>query len=343
MVKGAGQGPFDWALEPNLRSIAIVGISKNAGKTTLLNHLLSLRQSGTWGVFSTGIDGEERDSVFKTPKPAVKLGPNTIFCCDTKTLDDHGSGVDIMEKLPESSAKRQLWLAKSLVELQTEITGPSSVKDQIRVLQTMNSLGAGKVLIDGSLDRKSIALSKAVDAVTAVIGASFGSLDSIINEIRRLRILNELPEPANPEPKTALLLASESIHLFQDGAWQRTQISSMFGNEKELKKLLEGKVESIYIPGAVTDSVYKTLRTTFIESKVRILLRHPECLKLGLTNLERFVEESNPEVLIPFKIKAWAINSHAVGSRAIDAADFRAKLRQAFTDMDLPDLRELQA
>ncbi len=342
MAKRAGQGPFDWVLDASLRSIAIVGISKNAGKTTLLNHILSLRQSGTWGVFSTGIDGEERDSVFKTPKPAVKLGSNTIFCCDTQTLEGHGSGVCILEKLPESTAKRQLWLVKSLVELQTEITGPASVKDQIKVLQTMNSLGAGKVLIDGSLDRKSIALSKAVDAVAAVIGASFGSLDSIINEIRRLRILNELPLPANPEPKTEILLASESIHLFKSGAWQQTRISSMFGNEKELKKLLAEKVETIYIPGAVTDSVYKALRATFMESKIRVLLRHPECLKLGLTNLERFVEENNPEVLIPFKIKAWAINSNAIGSRAIDAADFRAKLRNTFSDMELPDLRELQ-
>lgn len=324
-----------------MRSIAIVGISKNAGKTTLLNHLLKLRTRGIWGVFSTGIDGEERDSVFKTPKPAVKLGADTIFCCDTQTLEGHGSGVSILEKLPDYSAKRQLWLAKSLVELQTEITGPASVKDQIVVLHRMQNLGAAKVLIDGSLDRKSIALSEAVDAVAAVVGASFGSISAIIDEVRRLHIMNELPVPEKPEPMAAELLASQNIHIFSEEKWQETGISSIFGNEKDVKKLLESKIEAIYIPGAITDSVYTALRVAFARSGTRVLLRHPECLKLGLSRLERFVEENSPEVLIPFRIRAWAINSNAVGSRAIDAAHFRAKLRQAFPDLDLPDLREL--
>jgi len=342
MSTRAGQSPFSWALDVRLRSIAIVVISKNAGKTTLLNHLLKLRQNGIWGVFSTGIDGEEQDSVFKTPKPAVKLEEGIIFCCDTQTLERHGSGVSILEKLPDYSAKRQLWLAKSLVELQTEITGPASVKDQISVLHRMLGWGAEKVLIDGSLDRKSIALSDTVDAVAAVVGASFGSTGAIIGEVRRLRILNDLPVPAKPEPMAAELLASQNIHIFKEDAWQETGISSMFGNEKDLKKLLEAKVGAIYIPGAITDSVYADLRASFAESGTRVLLRHPECLKLGLSRLERFVEENRPEVLIPFRIRAWAINSNAVGSHAIDAADFRAKLRQAFPDLELPDLMELR-
>jgi len=341
MKHGARPGPFDWIQAAEPRAVAIVGICKNAGKTTLLNHLLSLRKKGVWGVFSTGIDGEERDSVFRVPKPAVKLEPDTIFCCDTANLDALGSGVKVLEKVRGSSAARPLWLARSLVPLQTEITGPGSVSEQISVLQAMREQGAEKVLIDGSLDRKSIALSEAVDAVAVVIGASFGSVSSVITEIRRLEFLNSLPEAKLGQQEFAKLLGSEQILLKKDGCWTGSDLHSLLGNEKELKKLLEQGHEAIYIPGALTDAVFPALREPLAALKANIIFRHPECLKLGLTRLERLVEELQPQVLIPFRIWSWTVNTASVGNVAVDAADFRARLREAFPQLDLPDIREL--
>lgn len=111
MRYGAGLGPFSWVLDPEVRAAAIVGICKNAGKTSLLNHLLALRRDGAWGVFSTGIDGEERDTVFRIPKPAVKLDAGLIFCCDTGALNGLGSAVEILEKL--HTAQHHVTLAGS--------------------------------------------------------------------------------------------------------------------------------------------------------------------------------------------------------------------------------------
>ncbi len=335
-------GPFAWVLAAGLRAVAIVGICKNAGKTTLLNHLLSLRPNGCWGVFSTGIDGEERDTVFHVPKPAVKLGPDTIFCCDTPTLDSLGSSVAILERLGGGSSARELWLARSQMPLQTVITGPGSVTEQIKALDRMRVLGADKVLIDGSLDRKSIALDAAVNAVVVLIGASFGSIASIISEVRRLELLNALPEAGGKAAERALLLKSRQIMLRRDKAWQQTKLNSLLGNEQALVKLLEGGAEELFIPGALTEATLRRLREPLAAAGVAIRFRHPECLKLGLSRLERFVEEFNPGTLLPFRIRAWALNSAAVGAQAVDAAEFRAKLRKAFPRLDLPDIRELQ-
>ena len=46
-----------------LKTIALVGISKNSGKTTLLNGILKLYPDISWGVMSTGLDGESRDRI----------------------------------------------------------------------------------------------------------------------------------------------------------------------------------------------------------------------------------------------------------------------------------------
>ncbi len=339
MFSSAEPGSFGWIQA--VRAVALVGICKNAGKTTLLNHLLSLHGKGLWGVFSTGIDGEESDTVFRVPKPAVKLGPDLLFCCDTPALDKAGSGVEVLEKLSADTSSRPLWLARSRTFLQTEITGPGPVSRQIELLSRMQAWGAEKVLIDGSLDRKSIALSEAVDAVAVLIGASFGPLSAIIGELRRLEQLNALPSPDLTEREYRLLLASERILSHRDGKWADTGLDSLFGARKALKELLEDDLEAIYIPGALTEIVLASLRESLAASGVRIYFRHPECLKLGPAILERFVEEFGPRVLIPFRIRAWVLNTASVGAPAIDAAEFRAKLRQALPQLELPDIREL--
>ena len=48
----------------NLKTLSIVGMCKNAGKTTVLNRLLSLKANGeVWGLTSIGRDGESTDVV----------------------------------------------------------------------------------------------------------------------------------------------------------------------------------------------------------------------------------------------------------------------------------------
>ncbi len=344
MDKLAAESAFDWLGDEGIRVIALAGICKNAGKTTLLNHFLRMTEIQRCGVFSTGIDGEETDTVFHTPKPSVRLAAGQLFCCDTTTLDSHGAAVSILEKLRAGTALRPLWLARTEVPVETSITGPSSVRAQISVLRRMQSNGAQRVFIDGSLDRKSIALSEAVDAVAVLAGASFGSVSAIRSELRRLELLNQLPRPLEIPANSAwdkFLRHSEQICARNGELWQETPLASLIGTDKELKDLLEGKPDALYIPGALTDGLLAKLRHLWLESGVQLLFRHPECLKLTLPKLEQFCSEFDPRVLVPFKIRSFALNSLALGAPETDADEWRQKLRGAFTHMALPDIREL--
>jgi len=326
-------------------AIAIVGICKNAGKTSLLNHLLALRGEQVWGVFSTGIDGEETDTVFKIPKPRVRLGPGIIFCCDTPILDSHGSSVSVLEKLAFSAPLRPLWLAQSEIPIQTEITGPATLSGQINALERMQSLGAEKVLIDGSLDRKSIALSDAVDGVALLIGASFGSIPQIIAELKRLELLNRITaysDTVKGYPEYCLLLDSEQVLVQRDKEWEPSGMASLLGDEKELRALLERPLRKIYIPGAITDAVFSRIKEPLQKAGPPIVLRHPDCLKLSYPKLEQFAKEFSAQALIPFKIRSFVLNSMSVGTQTVDAAEFRGRLRGEFPHLDLPDIRELE-
>jgi len=56
-------------LVQNSACMAITGIEKNAGKTTVLNYLLQNSSDKVEAITSIGYDGEEIDQVTATDKP----------------------------------------------------------------------------------------------------------------------------------------------------------------------------------------------------------------------------------------------------------------------------------
>jgi len=332
---------FEWIQDDGMKVTAIVGICKNAGKTSLLNHLLRTHAGIRFGVFSTGIDGEELDSVFRTPKPSVELPPDTLFCCDSLSLDALGGKVEVLASLAD--IQRPLWIVRSLYQLSSMITGPASMNEQIALSQKLLQLGAEKVLVDGSLDRKSIVLSPSVDAVVLVIGASFGEPPEVERELRRLIMLASLPQYKSNPAELELLANSDEILIFDRQNWLPTGLQTLSGMEGELR-ILAGKntfLSKLYLPGAVTSSSLGHLINLLQDRDSCLILRHPDCLKLSLPDLEKLASRTFLEALIPFRIKGFAINSEGVGIASTDAAHFRSHLRASFPQLDLTDIMEL--
>jgi len=73
-----------------LLSLALVGLSKNAGKTTCLNHLICAWQksgiSRPLGITSIGRDGEEEDVVNGQPKPRIFIFSGTYLATAKSSL-----------------------------------------------------------------------------------------------------------------------------------------------------------------------------------------------------------------------------------------------------------------
>ena len=70
----------------NYRSLSIVGLEKNTGKTVCLNYLLGRlsRLGVSTAVTSIGVDGEQVDSVYATAKPEVTLDEGMQFITSKK-------------------------------------------------------------------------------------------------------------------------------------------------------------------------------------------------------------------------------------------------------------------
>ncbi len=333
--------PWKWISHNDIRVIAIVGICKNAGKTSLLNAILRSYPKEQFGVLSTGIDGEDTDTVFNIPKPKLQLPAKCLFCCDSGTLDAHGSNIRVMAAVAADNT-RPLWIARALLPLSTQITGPATVSGQIALCRQLQDMGAHKVLVDGSLDRKSIALSDAVDAVAMVLGASFGNTSAVINETRRLLMLAELPVyQAEADEYTALLNAG-TILVKVEGEWMESGITSLIDSSTHAdKESIRADASSIFIPGAITDSVWKARRGALLAMKAQLILRHPDCLKLSFNELQNCVEKLGPTALIPFRLRGFALNSTSPQAGNPDAGQYRQAIREAFPQIRIIDIMEL--
>ncbi len=329
---------LSWISDRRSKIVAIVGISKNAGKTTVLNAVLD-KYRFTWGVLSTGRDGETEDLLFKTPKPRVKIPQGSLFCCDTANLEEHGSQVSILSKLSKHSGNRRLWLLKAESDLETEITGPGTTEAQHACAQQLLGLGAEKVIIDGSLDRKSIVLDKAIDGIILVAGASFGNTEAIKSELKRLIMLSGIRQLSTGKADAKKLGTKHEILFKQAGKWQSSGLASIFGHEKQLLELLDNHPEAIYIPGAYSSSAHHRLSAHFGQAK--LVFRHPECLKLDLDELVDFLAHHDIECLIPFPIMAVALNAKGMGSDDLASDDLSMQIRHSFPKFPIFDVMEL--
>jgi hypothetical protein len=314
---------------------AIAGLSKNSGKTSLLNYLLEHYRDKPTGVLTTGRDGEAKDELYGHPKPPVKLAKGTLFTAVSDALDKQGTAVEILDKLAFSAGNKQLWLAKALHSIQTEITGPAGVSAQVQTAELMQAQGAEIVFIDGSLDRKSIALHPSVKGVFLVAGGSFGSLEKIIAELDRMFAL-----AAIKQIKTTSRTMYNHLAIRSKNTWSKTEYTSLLGCETDICGLLaDPSVTGLYLPGAVTDSSFQTIKPA-LNSIRQITVRHPLNLHLSKANLTQLLESHTVTCLTPFRIIALAVNSWSVNGNHLDSKVLRQTLRRLYKTLPVLDIYE---
>ena len=97
------------------RSLAIVGLEKNTGKTECLNYILRrIKDSADrFALTSIGIDGENRDQVCQTPKPEIIVPEGMIFVTSEKHYRERRLVAEIMEIDDHRTALGRLVIARA--------------------------------------------------------------------------------------------------------------------------------------------------------------------------------------------------------------------------------------
>lgn len=318
-------------------TIAFVGLSKNAGKTSALNWVLAHSANLCNGVLTTGLDGEDIDQVYGNAKPKVILPTNTIYSTFSEEIAKQSANLSVLQKLPFKAGPKRLWLVQTLTPVETQIVGTASVKEQLQLTEIMKSFGADRVLIDGSLDRKSIVSSPLVDSVIAVASPLAGNIDQIIKGLQILHLMSAIP-------KTMELSSTELTNTicYRANATFHTEFQSLLGKEKDLLRLLTETCEWLYIPGAITNSVFDKIKSTLKEKVQKVILKHPTQLSVDLDKLSWLMQKIRLEVLNPLILTGFMVNSFSVSGNHVDCEKLRNCVRFAFPSMPVVDISEIE-
>lgn len=179
----------------SVKTLSIVGMCKNAGKTTALNWVLRQGEAGVLGLTSIGRDGESTDVVTGTEKPGIFIRRGTMIATakDMLRLGDITMEVLMTTGIPTPLGEVVIVRARS--DGYVQLAGPSITAQLRTVSQYFFELGADQSIIDGALGRKSLGARAVAEGVILCTGASYhSSMEKTVADTLHIYRLMNLPK-----------------------------------------------------------------------------------------------------------------------------------------------------
>lgn len=245
----------------NYRSLSIVGLEKNTGKTVCLNYLLRrLDQLGvSTAVTSIGVDGEQVDSVFATAKPEITLYQGMQFITSQKHYYQRRLVSKIVSVDERRTALGQLVTAEVVCPGKVLLSGAATTSVLKQQIEQFKAGGMDLTIVDGALSRLSLASPTVTEAMILATGAAVSpNIQQLISRTRFVYRLIQLPEVA-PDLRQSISAISSGIWgIDSDGLPHDLGIRSVFllgrGDDDIFRY-----GSRIFVAGAVSDKLLKYL------------------------------------------------------------------------------------
>ena len=243
------------------RSLSIVGLEKNTGKTVCLNYILRRLNDMhvSVGVTSIGVDGEQVDSVFATAKPEITLYEGTCFI----TSEQHYLKRQLVSRLEAVDSNRTalgpLVTARVLVRGKALLSGAATTGILRKQIAQLERMGTGISSVDGALSRLSLASPTVTDAMILATGAAVSAnVKQLVVKTKFLHSLICLDEVDPTQRERLSPIPSGLWAVDSDGQPHDLGIASVFLIDRAETDLLHyGR--TLFASGAVSDRLLRIL------------------------------------------------------------------------------------
>lgn len=291
----------------SVRSMSIVGMCKNAGKTTMLNWLLAHSGRGrVLGLTSIGRDGESTDVVTGTEKPSIFVPAGTLIATakDMLWLGDVTKEILVSTGIPTPLGEVIIMRARS--DGYVQLAGPSITTQLKSVSQTFFDLGAEQSIIDGALGRKSLGARQVAEGIVLCTGASYHMrMEKVIADTVSIYRIMNLPK-------------AQTVPAAPEGT---------------LEQCLKEHGEAL-VTGALTDSMVLPLLRAGVLRKNRLVVADPSKVLLSPDTLDKMqLREVRLETAEAARTLCITVNPVSAYGWKFDKDEFRARLQEA---VDVP-------
>ncbi len=324
-------------------TVSIVGMAKNAGKTTALNYLIeeAVDEGIVLGVTSTGRDGESTDLVTGTEKPKVFLDAGMLVSVPAQLYELADAGLEILRMTEYGSSIGQIMICRVAHSGYVQIAGPVANASHEKLCREMLDLGAELVLIDGAIDRKSIAAPGTSDAVILSTGAVLSrSMKKVIGETAHTVGLYRLPCLADGAAKDAITgnLNQERLLVVSGGCARILEADTGLGAGRFLDGQIDENTECIYVPGAFTQSTVADINPKKLRN-ITFVLKDPTKIFIDPVSWGRLKKAGlTVNVLENIEVAAITVNPYAPGGYAFEHEALLNGMQEAIPDIPVIDV-----
>lgn len=311
--------------------VTVIGLCKNAGKTTAMRRLMAELEGECLALTSVGRDGEATDLVTGTEKPDLYIRQGDLFAtargmmnlCDV-TLEVAGL-TGVMTPLGEVAVFR------ALSDGYIQLAGPSAAGQLPPLCGQFAALGADRVLIDGAAGRKSLAGAGLEGTAILCTGASLDrDMDLVVAETAHTCRIFASKRPESGALCAALDGCAARFALFRpDGAPLDLPLDET-GAPRWNKLPREACV--LWAAGGITDPLLKTLARR--GAPLTLVAADATHVLAGRAALDLFTRTGGRlQVRRELSIAAVGANPWSAYGWHFDSERFMTALRQA---LDLP-------
>lgn len=243
------------------KSLSIVGLEKNTGKTVCLNYILHrVNQLGVHvGVTSIGVDGEQVDSVFATAKPEITLYRGTHFITSEKHYLIRQAVSRLVAVDDQRTSLGPLVTAEVLIQGKALLSGAATTAVLKRQIQSLDSMGVDIAIVDGALSRLSLASPTVTDCMILATGAAVSAnVKQLIAKTRHLYQLICLDEVDEALRNRLSNIESGIWAIDDEGGIHDLEIASVFLIDRSEKDILRFGT-TLFAAGAISDRLLKIL------------------------------------------------------------------------------------
>jgi hypothetical protein len=312
------------------RSLAVVGLAKNAGKTSVVNALMA-NCSCRFGLTSLGLDGERVDHLTGLAKPRITPPEGTLIATTTGSLQRSRYHMTILEELPFVTPLGPVVIGRASGEGEVEISGPTTLAELRHAIDRVLARGADQVIVDGAIDRLGSASPRVSDGLLVATGGVVGdTLSDVVETTTETLDLLSLPqaspttrEALDPHLKRETRMVAVDAHGGGVPLSSQTAIGEGISTAREVTRL---RAETLYVSGALTQVFLDDLiRVLPPQRALRVVVRDPTVLVMPASTVARCrLRDITIEVLTPLNLLALTVNPFRLPRPYPPAAFFAA-------------------
>jgi hypothetical protein len=243
------------------KSLSIIGMEKNTGKTTCCNYLLQQfkETNRKVAVTSIGIDGEQTDLVTLTQKPEIEIFKSMGFVTSEYFYRKKNLTAEIIDVSQRSTSHGRLVFAKAVTSGKVILSGPNTTVWLKQAIEQLYASGFDFVITDGALSRKSLASPTLSESLILTTGAALTPiLPELVKKTKFIFQLTQIEE-FKTGFKPILENFETGIYALNDEEYTDLKIpSSLLLDTYKNELFTHGN--TLFVAGIITNSLLNTLR-----------------------------------------------------------------------------------